>query len=576
MLQELETEAAAAAAEEASSAAGRKHAEVQAKHEAATKQAAKCKRQVSDAARAGGQADAALHKAQAAVKVQQQQLRTKEKQAKQGKAALSKLQSRHGALASAASDLADEEARQQMQRCLLHIHLSIILLSLQCSRAPDLRCKSSFNHNASEASAGTMRTMRCSRRCSPTSPHLLAMSLLWSRPSTPSPLLKPPWQPRGSGSRVQAKRLNQLPPRSSQHKTSVGCCNSPSTQPQLSCPPLRQTSSARSLCKHSYSSNLRQRLRSMRPQSGRWNWQKQQVQDEARGAQEGNALERAIAHIIAEGEKGAALATLAIGYLTTCSNAHARLGMQHQVQLYFRHASPSTHRFVTQRRAFQRHGTQPHGIQRLGNLRLTTHQERTLKPIVGQLDIACDLAGRLPGEVFGRICDCAQATDASLVGVLNTALGCTANLATTLIVSNRAAALSALEHLRATRAGCARCLIVEESSGRFAAGAARNLSPALVSAGARGLAKCLRAQHGREPALQGVQDLLSSWVAVPDWAAAESCSAAQKGSRDRVGIVTQYASLGWESCAAANFQDARTSDCTNMQGQAVRSVAQVH
>ena len=147
-------------------------------------------------------------------------------------------------------------------------------------------------------------------------------------------------------------------------------------------------------------------------------------------------------------------------------------------------------------------------------------------------------AGKLPGKVFGRICDCVHADDASHVAVLNTALSCAANLATTLIVSNRATALAVLDHLRTTRAGCARCLIVEESPGRFASGAAPRLNPALLAEGARGLAEYVRAQAGREGALHVVQDLLISWVAVPDWAAAERCSGAQKGSRDRLGIVT--------------------------------------
>jgi chromosome segregation ATPase len=151
------------------------------------------------------------------------------------------------------------------------------------------------------------------------------------------------------------------------------------------------------------------------------------------------------------------------------------------------------------------------------------------------------VAGNLPGTVFGRICDCVHAPDTRLVAVLNTALSCAANLGSTLVVSNRATALAVLEHMRTTRAGCVRCLIADEVAAPAEGGAARRMSPALLDAGAQSLARCVDARPGCESALHVVQNLLASWVAVSDWSVAERCSAAQKGSRDRFGIVTQCA-----------------------------------
>ena len=151
------------------------------------------------------------------------------------------------------------------------------------------------------------------------------------------------------------------------------------------------------------------------------------------------------------------------------------------------------------------------------------------------------LAGKLPGTVFGRICDCVHASAGNLTAVLNTALSCAANLASTLLVSDRATALAVVEHLRQTRAGCVKCLIVDDTPARGLDTHARRVSPVLQSAGARMLADCVVARPSRQGALHVVQDLLASWVHVPDWSAAERCSGAQKGARERVGIVTQCA-----------------------------------
>jgi hypothetical protein len=147
-------------------------------------------------------------------------------------------------------------------------------------------------------------------------------------------------------------------------------------------------------------------------------------------------------------------------------------------------------------------------------------------------------AGKLPGKAYGRICDCAMSMNPKLTAVINTALSSTASLGTTLIVSNRATAMAVLEHLKITRAGCMKCLIVEEA----APANAHPLPAAFERAAAGSLDSHLQAMLGCEDALAVVQGLLAGWVHVPDWQAAEACSASQKGSHRRLGIITSCAS----------------------------------
>ena len=146
------------------------------------------------------------------------------------------------------------------------------------------------------------------------------------------------------------------------------------------------------------------------------------------------------------------------------------------------------------------------------------------------------LPGKLPGKVFGRLCDCAEAC--TYAAEVNTALSCTANFTNTIIVSHRLAALAVLEHMRQQRAGVVKCLIVDEAS---SAEQAPVLPPAHRSLGAQPLAQSVVAQTGQEAALPVIQGLLANWLVVPDWKAAEQCAHAQKSSRSRFGVVTQCA-----------------------------------
>lgn len=147
-------------------------------------------------------------------------------------------------------------------------------------------------------------------------------------------------------------------------------------------------------------------------------------------------------------------------------------------------------------------------------------------------------AGSLPGTVFGRLDNCVAACDK--VAEVNTALSCIANLASTIVVSDRATALAVLEHIRQKRAGVVKCLIVDEAACMDRAAAA--VPQSLQGMHAQPLAQCVVAQAGFEAALPLVQGLLAQWLVVPDWKAAEQCAQAQKSSRSRCGIITRCAS----------------------------------
>ena len=71
-------------------------------------------------------------------------------------------------------------------------------------------------------------------------------------------------------------------------------------------------------------------------------------------------------------------------------------------------------------------------------------------------------AGELPGTVYGRMRDCVQVTHAMHVAPVATALRCCVNLASTLVTENRTVAVACLDYVTRTKAGCLKCLIIEE------------------------------------------------------------------------------------------------------------------
>ena len=59
--------------------------------------------------------------------------------------------------------------------------------------------------------------------------------------------------------------------------------------------------------------------------------------------------------------------------------------------------------------------------------------------------------------------DCVYVTQSAYVAPVATALRCGVNLASTLVTENRAAAVACLDYVTKAKAGCLKCLIVEEN-----------------------------------------------------------------------------------------------------------------
>eukprot|EP00892_Ulva_mutabilis_P012333 jgi/Ulvmu1/9472/UM052_0041.1 len=174
--------------------------------------------------------------------------------------------------------------------------------------------------------------------------------------------------------------------------------------------------------------------------------------------------------------------------------------------------------------------------------------ESALDRSIGEL-MQQSAAGKLPGALHGRVCDCTAVTDASLVAPVATALRSTTNLGSTIITSNRATALAALEHVKASRSGCVKCLIIEEQrpEGEERGERARLLG-AWAASGAVALWGCLQARPGHEAAAATAAALLRNWVLVDSWAAAERCAAEQKHLDHKFGIVTRSLEVIQPSC----------------------------
>lgn len=176
-----------------------------------------------------------------------------------------------------------------------------------------------------------------------------------------------------------------------------------------------------------------------------------------------------------------------------------------------------------------------------------------------QISSSRGFVGDLPGAFHGRLRDCTAVADASLAAPVATALRSTTNLAATVVTANRAAALAALEHVRTRRAGCIKCLIIDERqrTGEERGERARVLA-AWVSRGAAALLGCLQPRPGHEEALETAADLLRNWVLVDTWYEAERCAAEQKHLSRKFGIVTRCARRPVRDSAAPTVSADRT------------------
>jgi hypothetical protein len=141
--------------------------------------------------------------------------------------------------------------------------------------------------------------------------------------------------------------------------------------------------------------------------------------------------------------------------------------------------------------------------------------------------------------VYGRLCDCAYVKRPSDASVVSTALSCTTNLSSTVVVSNRSSAIAVLHHLQSSKTGSVKCLIVDEAH-NSAQAKLRNLPIAWQSMlGVDSLFEAVEATEGCEATLPVIQNLLASWVVAPDWQTAVQCLQGQQHHKHSFGIVTR-------------------------------------
>ena len=288
-------------ADKASQDARRVRNDANGQHDVASKAVAECKRQLSSAVKEGTQAEAALHKAQAVVKVQKQQLRAKEKLAKQSQAALGQLEQRHAELQGAALELTAQQDHLQAQRCNPQRHAltspsAICISAISQARKKDERMSCACRDKAEQ---DMQVALRSSKPPSDDEERAVAQAktYLASAQATHSSAQKKQ-QVACAAAESAAKALQSAQAKQSALQQSVDA-----SQAQLA------TAQANLAQLHAKHAQLQQQVAAASTQleatSRELAHAEQQVQDEARSQREGSTLERAIAHLVSESEKGA-------------------------------------------------------------------------------------------------------------------------------------------------------------------------------------------------------------------------------------------------------------------------------
>lgn len=127
---------------------------------------------------------------------------------------------------------------------------------------------------------------------------------------------------------------------------------------------------------------------------------------------------------------------------------------------------------------------------------------------------AASVAGRLPGRFFGRLCNLAAISDPAAQAAVNAALRERCNLATMMVVSDRATAAAVIEHFRQNRVGTVNCKILSELQQQQ-----QPRVPNPPTAAAAGVSSVLlqQVQYDRQavPGLQHLMEqLLGGWLLV--------------------------------------------------------------
>lgn len=141
---------------------------------------------------------------------------------------------------------------------------------------------------------------------------------------------------------------------------------------------------------------------------------------------------------------------------------------------------------------------------------------------------------QLPGQFYGRLCNVVSVADASLQPAVNAALQERCNLASTLIVSDRATAAAVIEHFRQNKVGTVNCKILSELQQQRTS----NELTATAAAAAAGCTPLLQLLQYNRQAVQGLQPLLEQLLG--GWLLVESREVALGLLHLRRSMVTRW------------------------------------
>jgi chromosome segregation ATPase len=160
---------------------------------------------------------------------------------------------------------------------------------------------------------------------------------------------------------------------------------------------------------------------------------------------------------------------------------------------------------------------------------------------------AASSGGQLPGQFYGRLCNLAAVSDASAQPAVNAVLRERCNLATMMVVSDRATAAAVIDHFRQQRIGTVNCKILSELQQQRGPS---YIQPAAAAAGGGGgisrpLLDLVQYDGTAVPGLQQLMEqLLGGWLLV------ESREVALQLLHLRKSMVTRYehGSVGLQLC----------------------------
>jgi len=160
-------------------------------------------------------------------------------------------------------------------------------------------------------------------------------------------------------------------------------------------------------------------------------------------------------------------------------------------------------------------------VQSQQNHQQQHHQQQQYSSMPGSLPAydralqhltAASAAGQLPGQFHGRLCNLAAVSDPSAHLAVNAALQERCNMATMMVVGDRATAAAVIDHFRQNRIGTVNCKILSELQQQR--GSSRNTAAA-GNGSSRLLLDLVQYDSQAVPGLQHLMEqLLGGWLLV--------------------------------------------------------------